>query len=155
MKKYLFIIILVFFAFQSCQHDGHKVSKQPNVVFIITDDQQLQTFGFLENRALTPRIDGLAGEGLYFSEAYVASSVCTPSRYTCLTGQYASRCRTQRFLSAYSEEGVSQIAWNLGMVEGQRLVPGSIKRSRISNRICGQMAYWRYIGPLETCTTRQ
>jgi hypothetical protein len=52
MKKYLFDITVVFFAFQSCQHNDHKVSKQPNVVFIITDDQQLKTFGFLETTNL-------------------------------------------------------------------------------------------------------
>ncbi len=87
----------------------------PNVIFIITDDQHYDTFGFLEGKALTPNIDRFAVEGLYFSRAYVASSVCTPSRFTCMSGRYASNCTSKRFISDYSEEGVPKIAWNLGL----------------------------------------
>ncbi|MCK4958921.1 MAG: sulfatase-like hydrolase/transferase, partial [Planctomycetes bacterium] len=74
---------------------GKKSGRRPNVIFIITDDQSLDSFGFIRNKALTPNIDRLAAEGVYFSRAYASSSVCTPSRYTCLTGRYASRSRDE------------------------------------------------------------
>ena len=39
----------------------------------------------------TPRIDRLAAEGLRFTDAYSTSAICTPSRYSLLTGRYAWR----------------------------------------------------------------
>lgn len=125
MKKYLLFVIIPLVGLNSCNQK--EVSKQPNVIFIITDDQKLESFGFIEGRALTPRIDRMANEGVYFPNAYVASSVCTPSRFTCLTGMYASRCYTDRFKSDYSEEGVPKIVWNLGLVQGQHLVSTVMK----------------------------
>lgn len=41
----------------------------------------------------TPNIDKLASEGRRFTDAHSASSVCTPSRYALLTGEYPYRCR--------------------------------------------------------------
>ncbi len=111
---------------------------RPNVIFIITDDQPKASFGFLENKALTPRIDRLAGEGVYFSKAFVASSVCTPSRFTCLTGMYASNCLAPSFKSAFSEEGVPQIAWNLGILEDQKMVSGVLKNAGYQTGFVGK-----------------
>ncbi|MBC8871758.1 MAG: sulfatase-like hydrolase/transferase, partial [Planctomycetes bacterium] len=67
---------------------------KPNVLFIITDDQERSEFNFLpegrdergEPRNLTPNIDRLATEGVVFLNQYVSSPVCTPSRYSVLTG---------------------------------------------------------------------
>ena len=97
--------------------------EKPNVIFIITDDQHRESFGFLENKALTPNIDRMAREGIYFSQCYVAASVCTPSRYSCLTGQYASRCRTPRFLNGITPEGQTRVTWNINLAENQRILP--------------------------------
>ncbi|MDP4879100.1 MAG: sulfatase-like hydrolase/transferase, partial [Opitutales bacterium] len=66
--------------------------KQPNILFIITDDEFRDHFGFLGGNSLTPNIDRLANEGIYFENGFVSSSVCSPSRYTCLSGHFASRC---------------------------------------------------------------
>lgn len=112
MKSILFLLPLLFlFACKPSPEDPER----PNIIFIITDDQHYDTFGFLGGEVLTPNIDKFKEEGLYFSKAYVASSVCTPSRFTCMTGRYASTCTSKRFLSDYSEEGVPKIAWNLGV----------------------------------------
>jgi arylsulfatase A-like enzyme len=112
--RLLQLLYFVPFLFLSCTSSLPEEQK-PNVIFIITDDQHYETFGFLKGKALTPNIDRFAKEGIYFSKAYVASSVCTPSRFTCLSGRYASDCTSKRFLSDYSAEGVPKIAWNLGL----------------------------------------
>lgn len=112
MKRILFFLPLLFLF--ACKPSSEE-SERPNIIFIITDDQHYDTFGFLGGEVLTPNIDRFSEEGLYFSKAYVASSVCTPSRFTCMTGRYASNNTGKRFLSDYSEEGVPHIAWNLGV----------------------------------------
>jgi arylsulfatase A-like enzyme len=96
---------------------------RPNILFIITDDQKRDELGYLGGSGLTPNVDRLAHEGLRFNRLYVATSVCTPSRYTCLTGQYASRVTTEFFNQHTTSEGVTRVVWNSGFVEGQPNLP--------------------------------
>ena len=93
--------------------------RKPNVVIFYTDDQSTDSFGFIRGKAHTPNIDRLAKKGAYFSNAYATSSVCSPSRYSALTGQYASRCPTANFKRSTSEEGVTKVLWNMGMSDEQ------------------------------------
>src|SRR2546426_6793003 len=63
---------------------------RPNFVFILTDDQRWDAFSAAGHPfAKTPHIDRLAREGARFSNAFVTTSLCSPSRATFLTGQYA------------------------------------------------------------------
>ena len=60
---------------------------KPNVIVIFNDDMgyaDIGCFGSEKNR--TPRIDRMAKEGRVFTDFYVTSSVCTPSRASLLTG---------------------------------------------------------------------
>jgi arylsulfatase A-like enzyme len=66
--------------------------KKPNIIFILTDDlgrHDLGAYGttFYE----TPHLDALARSGVRFSQAYTASSVCSPTRASFLTGRYPAR----------------------------------------------------------------
>ncbi len=66
---------------------------RPNVVLIVADDLgygDLSCYGG-EGRIETPNCDRLAEEGLRFTQAYTAASVCTPARYSLLTGRYPWR----------------------------------------------------------------
>lgn len=70
---------------------GEKPAR-PNIVFILADDLgygDLSCYG--ATKVTTPNIDRLAGEGIRFMNAYSPHSVCTPSRYALMTGQYAWR----------------------------------------------------------------
>jgi len=63
-------------------------AQKPNIVFFIADDMERYMFNCLEEgkgKNLTPNIDRLAKEGVLMLNQYVSSSVCTPSRYSCLT----------------------------------------------------------------------
>lgn len=115
MKKSVSIMVVMMGAVLS----GHAEQRKPNVVIFYTDDQPMDSFGFINGKAHTPNIDKLANEGAYFSRAYATSSVCSPSRYSALTGQYASRCPTPNFAASTSEEGVTKVLWNMGMSEDQ------------------------------------
>ncbi len=64
-----------------------KANKQPNIVFIISDDQRWDALGAAGNTKIkTPVLDKLAREGVYFRQAIIHVSQCSPSRATLLTG---------------------------------------------------------------------
>ena len=64
--------------------------KRPNVVFILTDDQRWDHLSCMGHPFLkTPNIDRLAEEGALFENAFVTTSLCSPSRASFLSGLYA------------------------------------------------------------------
>jgi len=67
-----------------------KTSKQPNIVFIMSDDhayQAISAYGHGLNN--TPNIDRIATEGVIFNGGYVTNSICAPSRAVMLTGKHS------------------------------------------------------------------
>lgn len=67
---------------------------QPNVVVILVDDLGYADLSFLPNASgdiSTPAIDRLAEEGVYCSQAYATSPICSPSRTGLITGRYQTR----------------------------------------------------------------
>ena len=70
----------------------------PNVVVIYTDDQGFGDASCLnpEAKFKTPNLDRLAREGISFTNAHSADTVCTPSRYGLLTGRYCWRTHKKR-----------------------------------------------------------
>jgi len=65
---------------------------RPNIVFILTDDQRYDAMSCAGHPWLkTPHMDRLAGEGVLFKNAFVTTSLCSPSRGSFLTGCYAHR----------------------------------------------------------------
>jgi N-acetylglucosamine-6-sulfatase len=65
-----------------------------NVIFILVDDLRHDVFGFAGHPFLeTPHLDALARGGVHFRNAFVTTSLCSPSRATILTGLYAHRHR--------------------------------------------------------------
>ncbi len=63
----------------------------PNVIFILTDDQRWDQLGCEGHPYLkTPHIDRLAKEGVRFSNMFVTTSLCSPSRASFLSGLYSN-----------------------------------------------------------------
>ena len=60
----------------------------PNIIFVLVDDQRYDELGFVNPLLDTPNLDRLAEGGVYFENAVVTTSLCSPSRATILTGQY-------------------------------------------------------------------
>ncbi len=67
--------------------------KQPNILFIFTDDHALNAIsayeGPLAKIAPTPHLDRIAKEGMLFDHCLVTNSICAPSRAVVLTGKYS------------------------------------------------------------------
>ncbi|WP_460167444.1 sulfatase family protein [Thermostilla marina] len=71
----------------------------PNIVLIYADDLgygDAHCYNPQRGKIPTPNIDRLAREGMRFTDAHSSSGVCSPSRYTILTGRYHWRTRLQR-----------------------------------------------------------
>lgn len=61
-----------------------------NVVFILTDDHRFDAMGLAGHPFLeTPHLDSIAKNGVYLPNAFVTTALCSPSRASILTGQYA------------------------------------------------------------------
>jgi arylsulfatase A len=67
--------------------------RPPNILFILADDLGFGDVGCYnpESKIPTPNLDRLAGEGMRFTDAHSPSTVCTPSRYSLLTGKMTFR----------------------------------------------------------------
>ena len=101
--------------------------ERPNIIFFIADDMYPEMLNYLpegEGKNLSPNLDRLAREGTVMMNQYVASPVCTPSRYNSLTGKYASRATNREFLEkTRQEEGQTVIQWNSFITRNDKTLP--------------------------------
>jgi arylsulfatase A-like enzyme len=116
-------------------HGVPDAAPRPNIILIYVDDLDFDEIGVYDHRAqptysgaaiagadkphgnakpasrvLTPHIDSLARDGAMFTRFYVTSPVCTPSRYSALTGRYASR--SQPLNEEYPPGGPALVSFN-------------------------------------------
>ncbi|MDF7822744.1 arylsulfatase [Pontiellaceae bacterium B12227] len=99
-------------------------AQSPNVIIIYADD-----LGYGEVKALnpnrcrleTPAIDSLARDGMVFTDGHSSSAVCTPSRYSMLTGRYSWRSKLQK--------GVLN-PWGEDLVKPERITMPELIRSK-------------------------
>ena len=94
LKKQLFPInILVFFFFLGCAPENKTQNKHPNIIYILADDLGYGDLSIYNeaSKIKTPHLDQMAREGMRFMDMHSTSSVCTPTRYSILTGEYAWR----------------------------------------------------------------
>lgn len=75
-----------------------KIVKKPNIVYFLVDDMGYGDVSCLnpDGKIMTPRADRFAKEGMMFTDAHSSSAVCSPSRYSVLTGRYNWRSRLQQ-----------------------------------------------------------
>lgn len=124
------------------------VKRPPDIVFFITDDQYRDMMNFTpagrdtsgRARNLTPATDALAREGTVMENLFVVSPVCTPSRFSCMTGLYPSRSRAAAFLkSMRANAGSSVVEWNTFVrTEDADTLPKLLKRAGYFTGIVGK-----------------
>ena len=90
--KYILIITLLILNY-SCKNN-QKLDK-PNIIYILADDLGYGDLSIYNknSKIFTPNIDSIGDEGMVFYDMHSTSSVCTPTRYSILTGEYAWRTR--------------------------------------------------------------
>lgn len=76
------------------------ITNQPNIIVVLIDDMGWGDFSCFGNKkAQTPHVDRLAREGIRFSQFYVNSPICSPSRTALTTGQYPQRWKITSYLN--------------------------------------------------------
>src|SRR5689334_13386118 len=86
--RYSLLISLVLGAFQLVIAQD---TKKWNIIFILADDHRYDAMGFMKKIGglQTPGLDRMAREGAHVKNAFVSTALCSPSRASILTGQYA------------------------------------------------------------------
>ena len=106
---------------------------RPNVIVLLADDLgygDVGCYGANPGHIRTPNIDRLAREGIRFTDGHSASSVCTPSRYSLLTGEYPFRSkRGGRILPGDAP---------LAIVPGSFTLPAMFQKSGYATGIVGK-----------------
>lgn len=103
------LLLLAAACFQASYAQKKQPKRQPNVVFFLVDDlgwTDIEPFGssFYE----TPNLNRLAEEGMKFTDAYVASPVCSPSRASIMTGKYPVSTQTTDWFGAPQPQDVER-----------------------------------------------
>lgn len=101
MKFFRYTLFVMFALALSPVFGGVEVSvqrkagaKPRNVVFILSDDHRYDAMGFMNHQFLkTPRMDAMAENGVHLKNAFVTTSLCSPSRASILTGLYTHKHR--------------------------------------------------------------
>ena len=94
LRSIAFLLVLLVGALCLAPRIGAAQSgaERPNIIFIISDDHRYDFMGFHEaapDFLETPSFDRMAREGVHLKNAFVTTSLCSPSRASVLTGQYA------------------------------------------------------------------
>ncbi len=90
MQKFVTCVLVVLSALQLQCNPIPATADRPDIIFILIDDQRHDFLSFRGHPWMeTPNIDKLAANSLYFDHAYVTTSLCSPSRASIVTGQYA------------------------------------------------------------------
>lgn len=110
--------------------DQKASAARPNIVLILADDIGYGDFGcYGATKVRTPNVDRLAAQGLRFTDGHSMASVCTPSRYALLTGQYAFR---------KPGTGIASGLEGLLIEPGRTTVPALLKRAGYTTGIVGK-----------------
>lgn len=97
--------------------------KRPNIVYILADDMGWGDIDVYNPHSAvpTPVMNGFAHESMRFTDMHASSAVCTPSRYSILTGRYCWRSRLKKgVLGGYSPNLIE---------EGRMTVPSMLKQA--------------------------
>jgi arylsulfatase A-like enzyme len=97
---------------------------KPNILVILADDLgfgDVQCNNPERGKISTPNIDKLAAQGMRFTDGHSSSGVCSPSRYTLLTGRYHWRTRLQRsIVGVFGEPLIAPDRMTIGTLAKQQ-----------------------------------
>jgi len=116
MKRLKLFTIVIFWVF----YISAGAVEKPNFIIILADDLgygDVHSYNPQSGRIPTPNIDRLATKGMQFTDAHSSSAVCSPSRYTLLTGRYHWRTVLQSgIVKVFGEPLIKENRMTIGML---------------------------------------
>jgi arylsulfatase A-like enzyme len=124
-----------------------QAAKRPNFVFILVDDLGYMDIGANNPKTFyeTPNVDQLAREGVRFTNGYAANPVCSPTRYSIMTGRYPSRVDATNFFAGTREGRFKPAPLNDRMPLEEVTIAESLKAAGYRTAFFGK---W-HLGPTE------
>ena len=122
------------------------MNQKPNLIYILADDMGYGDVSCLneDSRIHTAHLDRLGAEGMIFRDAHASSAVCTPSRYSILTGRYNWRSRLK--------QGVNY-GYDRALIEPGRMTAASLLKEHGYRTAClGKWHLgwtWPKVGPTQ------
>lgn len=127
-------LLLTLFISCNKNHKETEPNQLPNIVLIVVDDLGYADLSYtgLSNDVKTPSIDAIATNGVYFSNAYATSSICSPSRGGLITGSYQQRWGT----FWYGGKGIHNAEY--------KTIPELLKEKNYATGYVGKVHYGSY-----------
>ena len=111
---------------------GSKAVPPPNIVVILADDLGYADVSTYGDRLQTPNIDRIGREGAVFTQGYVTTPVCSPSRAGLLTGRYQ-----QRFGFEYNARQAPEVP-DVGLIAGELTIADHLRAAGYATGIVGK-----------------
>lgn len=106
LKSAAALVLVLITAGAAAAQKGHTAAAPPNIIYILADDLGIGDVKLYNanGKIRTPNIDRIGQQGMRFDDVHSSSAVCTPSRYSIVTGRYAWRSRLAKgVLYGYDE----------------------------------------------------
>ena len=129
--------LLFFFTGQRCV----AAEKLPNFVFFLVDDLGWGDLGCYGSRFHeTPNLDTLAGEGMKFTNAYSACTVCSPSRAAIITGRYPGRLHLTDWIAGHGRKNSKLLIpkWKMKIDHELTTLPEALKDAGYKTQFTGK-----------------
>lgn len=114
---------------------------RPNIVFMLVDDLGWGDFGCYGARFNeTPNIDKLASQGMRFTNAYSACTVCSPSRAAILSGCYPARLHLTDWIPGHNQPKAKLAIpdWKMKIDHARILLPEALKEAGYATSFFGK-----------------
>ena len=110
--------------------------KKPNIILILTDNQQASTLGCYGNAEVhTPNLDYLSASGVTLENAFCPHTFCSPCRASVLTGLTASQHGIHSWIDDRKADGWPE-GWHA--LDGFAHLPGRLKALGYTTALCGK-----------------
>lgn len=137
MNKFVLILIALFSILT-----GGYAAERPNIIFFLADDLGWTGLGcFGSDYYETPNLDRMAGEGVKFTNAYAACTVCSPTRGAIMSGKYPARTHLTDFIAGQNRPyaKMSLPEWTMGLDQDHITIAEALKEQGYRT---GQVGKW-------------
>lgn len=126
---------------------AQSAERPPNVVVFLVDDLGYMDIGANNPKCFydTPNVDGLAKSGMRFTDGYAANPVCSPTRFSLMTGKYPSRAAATNFFGGNRSAKFKGAAMNHHMPLDEITLAQALKGKGYTTFFAGK---W-HLGPTE------